>query len=91
MPELPKAVSKEEQDALIWSYMIDRYGRQEFKAVYEIIKRFGFARLTQEGNAAIQEQASIELTRMGMTDAMKQQDLIGVVASFVQIEEYKKA
>ena len=77
------------KDAMMWEYVIDRHGKKEFDAVYKIVKKYDVDRFSDEGQKQIAIEARAALGPLGMTDETQQADLIGLVSSFIIIEEFK--
>ena len=63
----PEQSNKDDKEAEIWEYIIDKHGRKEFEAVYEIISGFK-DRFSDDAQKRISEQVNEKLTPMGMTD-----------------------
>ena len=74
----------------MWDYVIEKHGHKEFEAVYNVISQFGSNRFSEEAQNKISEEANIALRALGMADQTKQADLIGLVSSFMIIEELKQ-
>ena len=73
----------------MWEYVIDKHGRKEFEAVYRIIDGMRDLRFSDEAQRAIAEQVHQELSQLGMSDQAKQKELIGLVSSFMIVEDFK--
>eukprot|EP00355_Strombidium_rassoulzadegani_P001087 CAMPEP_0168610640 /NCGR_PEP_ID=MMETSP0449_2-20121227/1898_1 /TAXON_ID=1082188 /ORGANISM="Strombidium rassoulzadegani, Strain ras09" /LENGTH=115 /DNA_ID=CAMNT_0008650965 /DNA_START=515 /DNA_END=859 /DNA_ORIENTATION=- len=71
----------------MWDYVIEKHGRVEFQAVYNIIDKLREQRFSEEGQRVINEQVAVTLSHLGMNEPLKQQELIGLVGSFMIIEE----
>ena len=58
--EVTKYFKDEEQnskDAMMWEYVIDRHGRKEFDAVYQIVKKYDVDRFSDDGQKLIASEA----------------------------------
>lgn len=74
----------------MWEYVIERHGKKEFDSVYGIVKKFDVDRFSEEGQKQIAIESRAALAKLGMTDETKIADLIGLVSSFIIIEEFKQ-
>jgi len=52
----------------MWEYVIDRHGKKEFNAVYQIVKKYDVDRFSDEGQKQIAIEARAALNPLGMTD-----------------------
>ena len=73
----------------MWDMVIEKHGRKEFEATYAIINRFGSDRFAEAAQMQIQAEVNIKLNLLGLEDTQKQQELIGLVSSFMILEEFK--
>jgi hypothetical protein len=73
----------------MWDMVINKHGKKEFDTCYHIIGKFKNNRFSETAQKQIQTEASAELTKLGMSNTTKQQELIGLVSSYMILEEYK--
>ena len=73
----------------MWDMVISKHGKKEFDTCYHIIGKFKNDRFSETAQKQIQTEASAELTKLGMSNTTKQQELIGLVSSYMILEEYK--
>ena len=52
----------------MWDYVIEKHGRKEFEAVYDIIKELKDKRFSEESQKLIAAKVNISLTPLGMSD-----------------------
>ena len=74
----------------MWDMVIKKHGEKEFKICYDVIAKFKDDRFSETSQKKIQVESAQELTRLGMSDTGKQQELIGLVSSFMILEEFQK-
>jgi hypothetical protein len=82
-------MSDYDREQMMWEYVIEKHGKKEFEAVYAVISQYRDNRFSEEAQKHIAEEVQIELSLLGMSDTQKQQELIGLVSSFMIIEEFK--
>ncbi len=68
--------------------VINKHGKQEFKACYDVIGKYKDDRFSETSQKKIQIEAGEELKKLGMEDTAKQTELIGLVSSFMILEEF---
>ena len=73
----------------MWDYVIEKHGRQEFEQVYQVIRKYKGDRFSDVAQKSIAEESDAVLRPLGMTDPARQAELIGLVSSFMIIEEFK--
>ena len=73
----------------MWDMVISKHGKKEFDTCYHIIGKFKNDRFSETAQKQIQVEASAELSKLGMSNTTKQQELIGLVSSYMILEEYK--
>ena len=73
----------------MWDMVINKHGKKEFDTCYHIIGKFKNDRFSETAQKQIQSEASAELAKLGMSNTTKQQELIGLVSSYMILEEYK--
>ena len=74
----------------MWDFIIQKHGQNEFQAVYFIISsKYKKDRFSETAQKGIAHDCGKVLAPLGMTDPIKQQELIGLVSSFMIMEEAK--
>ena len=86
-----KQLSSEEQSSLnradmMWNDVINRHGKDEFNSVYSIMQKYSLERFKEQPQILIQDEVSLALPYV---TAAQRSELIGLVSSYMIMEEYK--
>lgn len=88
-PTLGQAEKSPEE--AMWDMIIKKYGQNQFQAVYFVLNtKYKKNRFQESFEKKIAEDVNSALSPLGMTDPEKQKELIGLVSSFMIMEEYKE-
>jgi hypothetical protein len=55
----------------MWDMVINKHGRKEFEACYQVIKKYSDDRFSETSQKRIQAEAALELKKLGMDDTTK--------------------
>ena len=52
----------------MWDYVIEKHGREEFEAVYDVIKKYKDQRFSEDSQILIAEEVRVKLTPLGIPE-----------------------